>query len=133
MRQFRNVDPTQQAKTLIASGQVKAVGQETIGGVKTVHYTGTTPLAAYLEQLDPSMRDTVQKGLASKGVTEVRTELWIDAQYQVRRCHMVMGDTDLTSDYGDYGKPVNVVEPPAAETTDLADMLGNLDLSDLTT
>jgi hypothetical protein len=55
-------------------------------------------------------------------VKEIATELWVDEQYQPRRAELTMGEVDTRITYTDYGKPVNVVVPPAAETMDLAEL-----------
>lgn len=126
-KQFEDMDPAKQVKTLLATEGVKAVGEETVNGAATVHYTVNAPLSTYLGQLDAETRKNAEAELTKNGVTEVKIDLWVDEQYQPRRAHVVMGVmSDLTIDYTDYGKPVNVEEPPASETTDLAQMLEEL-------
>ncbi|HEV7898196.1 MAG TPA: hypothetical protein VGP31_10170 [Planosporangium sp.] len=126
-RQLDNMDPSKQVKTLIASGSVTVVGEDTVGGVKTVHYAATAPIAAYLGQLDPTMRPQVEKVLTDKGIKEAKVDLWVDEQYTLRRSRSVLGTaTDITVDYIDYNKPVTVTAPPAADTFDLAEMMNKL-------
>ncbi|MEU2611888.1 LppX_LprAFG lipoprotein [Micromonospora sp. NPDC007271] len=127
-KQFEDIDPTKQVKTLLATEGVTVVGEETVNGVRTVHYTVTTAVTNYLGQLDAKLRAGVEKELTKQGVKEVKLDLWVDEQYQPRRVHMVMGTmSDLTVDYTDYGKPVNVETPPPAETADFAEMLKGLE------
>jgi hypothetical protein len=126
-RQLDEVDPVRQVKTLLGMEGTTVVGEETVNGVKTVRYTNTSPVAAYLGQLDAEARESAEKAMAEQNVTEVKLDLWVDEQYQPRRAHMVMGAAgDLTVDYTDYNKPVTIEAPPAAETTDLAEMLAGL-------
>jgi hypothetical protein len=126
-RQLENMDPSKQVKTLVAGGSVTAVGEETVNGVKTVHYTANVPVSTYLGQLDPAMRPQVEKALTAKGVTETKVDLWVDEQYTMRRSRVVQGTgNDMTFDYTDYNKPVTVQAPPAAETFDLAEMMNKL-------
>jgi hypothetical protein len=126
-RQLDEVDPVRQVKTLLGMEGTTVVGEETVNGVKTVRYTNTSPVAAYLGQLDAEQRASAEKAMAEQNVTEVKLDLWVDEQYQPRRAHMVMGAAgDLTVDYTDYNKPVTIEAPPAAETTDLAEMLAGL-------
>ncbi|MEV4198613.1 LppX_LprAFG lipoprotein [Micromonospora globbae] len=126
-KQFEDVDPTKQVKTLLATEGVTVVGEETVNGARTVHYTVTAPVANYLGQVDAEMRAQVEQELTKQGVKEVTLDLWVDEQYRPRRVHMVMGTmSDMTMDYTDYGKPVTIETPPAGETTDLADMLKGL-------
>ncbi|SCF38700.1 hypothetical protein GA0074695_6424 [Micromonospora viridifaciens] len=127
-KQFDDIDPTKQVKTLLATEGVTVVGEETVNEVRTVHYTVTTPVANYLGQLDAKLREGVEKELAKQGVKEIKLDLWVDEQYQPRRVHMVMGTTgDLTVNYTDYGKPVNIETPAPAETVDFAEMLKGLE------
>ncbi|MGC9667857.1 hypothetical protein ACNTMW_15040 [Planosporangium sp. 12N6] len=125
-RQFDDVDPRKQVKTMIDSGALSVVGEETVAGVKTVHYASTAPMSTYLAQLDPATRPEAEKAMSAQGIKEVKTDLWVDEQYLMRRSHVVLGDTDMTTDYSDYGKPVTVTEPPAAEVFDMAEMLSKL-------
>ncbi|TDC31108.1 LppX_LprAFG lipoprotein [Micromonospora sp. 15K316] len=126
-KQFEDVDPTKQVKTLLATEGVKVVGEETINGTRTVHYTVTAPVATYLGQVDAKVRPQVEEQLAKQGVKDVTVDVWVDEQYRPRRVHSVMGTmSDLTVDYTDYGKAVNIETPPPAETADLAEMLKGL-------
>ena len=62
------------------------------------------------------------------GVKEVKTELWIDEQYQVRRARSFLNDAnDFVVNFTDFGKPVTVDVPPAAETADFAELLKGLE------
>ncbi|MEV0327092.1 LppX_LprAFG lipoprotein [Micromonospora echinospora] len=130
-KQFDDMDPTKQVKTLLATEGITAVGEETVNGAATVHYTVTAPVATYLGQFDAETRKGVEQELAKQGVKEVKLDLWVDEQYQPRRARMVMGTmSDLTIDYTDYGKPVTIETPAPADTTDLMEMLKELkDLS----
>jgi hypothetical protein len=125
-RQFDDVDPAKQLRVLQASGAIAVVGEEQVAGVRAVHYSGTAPLAAYLGKLDDKSRDAVQKKLSGKGVTEVRSDLWIDETYRLRRSHLVIGGTDLTTDFTDYDKPVTVEVPPASDMVDMDEILSKI-------
>ncbi|WP_433267558.1 hypothetical protein ACQPWR_06620 [Micromonospora vinacea] len=126
-KQFEDVDPVKQVKTLLAIEGTTVVGQETVNGVPTVHYTVTTPVATYLKQIDAMRRDATEKALATQGVKELKIDLWVDEQYRPRRAGLVMGAMgDMVVDYTDYDKAVTVETPPPAETTDFAEMLKGL-------
>ncbi|MEQ4305881.1 LppX_LprAFG lipoprotein [Plantactinospora sp. B6F1] len=126
-QQLKDVDPTKQVKTLLAIEGTTVVGEETLNGVPTVHYTVTAPLASYLGQLDADARKAVEQELAKNGIKEVKIDLWVDEEYLPRRAHMVMGTmTDMEIDYTDYGKPVNIDTPADSETADLGEMLKDL-------
>ncbi|MEU1396976.1 hypothetical protein ABZ403_13075 [Micromonospora zamorensis] len=126
-KQFEDADPVKQVKTLLAIEGTTVVGQETVSGVPTVHYTVTTPVATYLTQVDARHRSDTEKALAAQGVKKLKIDLWVDEQYRPRRAGMVMGNMgDMVIDYTDYGKAVTIETPPPAETADLAEMLENL-------
>ncbi|WP_025620192.1 hypothetical protein [Salinispora cortesiana] len=131
--QVQETDPVQQVETLLELEGVTVVGEETVDGVPTVHYsvTATTEehLALLKEQTELDSGDLGNAaGQAAKyGVTEIKTELWIDEQYWPRRARVTMGEMGvMTIDYTDYNEPVTIETPPAAETTDFAELLGDL-------
>jgi hypothetical protein len=125
--QMNNMDPGKQIKAMLASNQLKAVGVDTVGGVKTVHYAGDINLEQYLDAYStPAGRAKLKAGLVKAGLKSIKTELWVDEKYQVRKATIVSGPMDLTCTYADYGKPVNVVVPPAGETADLLELLKGL-------
>ncbi|RLP82689.1 MULTISPECIES: hypothetical protein [unclassified Micromonospora] len=126
-KQFEDADPTKQVKTLLASEGVSVVGEETVNGAPTVHYTVTTPVGTHLKQLDAEVRSGVEKQFAKEGVKDIKIDLWVDEQYRPRRAGMVMGTMgDMVIDYTDYDKAVTIETPPAAETADFAEMLQGL-------
>jgi len=121
-KQFENADPTKQIELLLASGKLKVIGEEQIGGVKTVHYSGLVPVSEYLKSVDAKSRAAAQAQMDKAGIKEIATDLWVDELYQPRQVKLKMGQIDSTTTYTDYGKPVNVTAPPAAETADLAEL-----------
>jgi hypothetical protein len=125
-KQFNDMDPGKQVRTLLDSGSIAAVGQEVVGGVPTVHYAGTVPVAKYLGEVASASRPQVEKQLSAKGISEIKLDLWVDEKYQPRRAHSVVGDTDVTVEYSDFNKPVSVVAPPASDTVDILDLMKNL-------
>ncbi|ABP56393.1 hypothetical protein [Salinispora tropica] len=131
--QIRDADPVQQVKTLLELEGVTVVGEETVGGVPTVHYSVTVTTEEHLAllekqgELDSASLANAEDQLAEFGVAEIQTELWIDEQYWPRRARVTMGEMGLmTVDYTDYNEPVTIETPPAAETTDFAELLGDL-------
>lgn len=131
--QMRDADPAQQVKTLLGLEGVTVVGEETVDGVPTVHYSVTVTTEEHLAllkeqtELDSGDLGNVAGQAAKYGVTEIKTELWIDEQYWPRRARVTMGEMGvMTIDYTDYNEPVTIETPPAAETTDFAELLGDL-------
>lgn len=131
--QMQNADPVQQVKTLLEIEGVTVVGEETVDGTPTVHYSVTATAEEHLAlleeqgKLDSAGQANAADQMDEFGVTEIKTELWIDEQYWPRRARMTMGEMGvMTVDYTDYNEPVTIEAPPAAETADFADFLGNL-------
>lgn len=122
-----DIDPAMQLKPLLSAESVTVVGEEAVNGAQTVHYAVTMPTAPYLTALPESVRKTTEEQLTKLGIKEVKTELWIDEQYQVRRGRTFLNDAnDIVVNFTDFNKPVTVDAPPAAETADFADLLKDL-------
>jgi hypothetical protein len=125
--QMNNMDPSKQVRAMLASKQLKAVGEETVDGVRTVHYSGTVTLEEYLDQYStPASRAKLKDQLTKSKLGPMKTDLWVDEKYQIHKGAIVANVMNLTYSYSDYGKPVNVVAPPAAETADLMELFKGL-------
>lgn len=126
-RQFQNMDPVKGVETLLNGKSVTVVGEETVDGVRTVHYSAVGTVESYLELQDEATRKSVQEQFTKAGVTEIKADAWVDEKYQPRRVHMVMGSVgDFTMNYTDYGTAVAVEVPPVSETLDFKEMLDGL-------
>ncbi len=121
-KQLEQADPAKQIKNLLDGGKLKVVGEETVDGAKTVHYSGTLTLEDYLARTAAGDRAQLKEQLEKASVTEIVTDFWIDEKYQPRKMQLKMGLVDVASTYTDYGKPVTVTAPPAAETSDFAEL-----------
>ncbi|WP_326557854.1 hypothetical protein [Micromonospora sp. NBC_01796] len=123
-----NIDPGQSLKPVLTAETVTVVGEETVNGAKTVHYTATVPSTAYVAATtDAKAREALEKELTKLGVKEVKVDLWVDEQYQLRRFRAYLNDAnDITADYTEYNKALTVDVPPAAETADFAEMMKGL-------
>jgi hypothetical protein len=130
LRQTREMDPSEQLKALLGSGGLKVVGEEKIDGVPTVHYSRVQTPEEFMAQLAEKVGQQPQakaiETLKKSGVTQIAVDVWVDEKYQPRRARTVMGKSDVTIDFRDYGKAVTVATPPAAQTADLAEMLKQL-------
>jgi hypothetical protein len=91
------------------------VGSEQMDGVPTEHYAFEVPLSAYGRVLSPEVLKLMQgmvKGPIAMGY-------WVDAGNLPRKLSSVMEisgkkqSTEIT--YSDWGKPVNIAAPPAAQ------------------
>lgn len=129
---IQKVDPVVQVKTLLGLEEVTVVGEETVDGTPTVHYTVTASTEEHLAMLEEQGEiDSAELAnsldeMAEFSVTEIKTDVWVDEQYWPRRARMTMGEIVITIDYTEYNEPVNIEVPPAAETNDFDALLEGL-------
>jgi hypothetical protein len=122
-RFLQEFDPVRQATALLDAGTVKAVGEETVGGVRAVHYRGLVPVAELVKGADPKIQSSLSGQLRLEGVTVVPLDLWVDAGYVPRRTRWKAGTASGTADYSAWGTTVTVTRPPADQTVPLAAVL----------
>lgn len=128
--EFQNNNPTRSVQMLIGSGDVKAVGSETVRGVATTHYSGLVDVAKLVGSqsgLDAATAKAVKAQLQSQGVTSDRVDVWVDGHgllvKKVEKAAMSTGSFTSTAYYTDYGVNVTVAAPPAAETMDISQLM----------
>ncbi|ALO95508.1 Putative lipoprotein [Streptomyces hygroscopicus subsp. limoneus] len=128
--QIQNATPNQSVKMLLASGDVKKVGEETISGVHTTHYSGTlnvADLAGKTSDLSAEQLSALKKQLSQAGVTTDTVDIWINDQdllvKKTEKADTANGAMTNTSFYSGYGVKVTAEAPPAGDTKDFADML----------
>lgn len=125
---------------------VKASGEQELKGVPTTRYVGTIDLKKVLagfsdvvsEDVDAATRKQLEVALeqfASLGIDEkIPFEIWIDEEGLPRRQRITMDFGDLvpgaeeasmemTVDFSDFGKAVDVKIPPPSEVTDVTETL----------
>lgn len=120
LKVVEKVDPAEQTKMFTASTDARKVGTETIDGVKTTHYVGTVTVAQALSRLDADARSRAQQILPSSGSSKINFDLWVDGSRLPRKLSSKVDNakdenSTVTVVYRDYGKPVSVTAPPAAE------------------
>ncbi|MEV0979097.1 hypothetical protein [Streptomyces sp. NPDC049915] len=119
--QLRNTAPVPPVKLLLASGDARAAGEETVAGRRTRHYTGTVDVASLAE-------GSLKKQLTDAGVRGEHIDLWVDDHdlivKKTEKAAMTSGLMTQTATYGDYGVHVAVQRPPAADTEDFAQLMG---------
>jgi hypothetical protein len=110
--------PTDALRQLEASGNAHKVGEETLDGVHTTHWTAT---------IDPKKLAKLEARTQAK-LTYAPVGVWIDDEGRVRKAH-ISGttsataatpavSTDMTMTFSDYGEDVHVTVPAASETFD---------------
>ncbi|WP_037680493.1 hypothetical protein [Streptomyces griseus] len=129
--QMRNTTPNQSVKLLLASGDVKKVGEETVRGVRATHYAGTVEvadLATKNSSLSAGQLAALHRQLEQAGVTTETIDIWVDDQdllvKKVEKGEMATGELTQTAYYSDYGVKVSTQAPPADDTEDFKALLG---------
>lgn len=114
--QIKQMRPDQQVTNYAVADQ-KVVGQETVDGVATTHYTSSPSAAAITKSLSPSLAAT----LSGKDLTDIKVDLWVDAQDHPRKVVSSMKlkgqPIETTLELSKFGEPVTITAPPAAQTT----------------
>lgn len=128
--QMQNSSPNQSVKLLLASGDVKKVGDETVRGEKTTHYAGTvnvSDLAAKSSHLTASQLTDLKKQFTQAGITTEDVDIWVNGKdllvKAVSKGELSSGTMSSTTYYSDYGVKVAAVAPSASDTTDFKDLL----------
>ncbi|MEV5512099.1 hypothetical protein AB0L50_03935 [Streptomyces flaveolus] len=101
---MRDTAPDEAVELLLTSDDVHEVGEETTSGRRTTHWSGTVA-----------------------GDTGRTVDIWVDAQdllvKKTERGRTETGELSQTAYYSDYGVPVSVELPPAADTADFKELL----------
>jgi hypothetical protein len=153
LRQSQSADlvgsnPISSLATLEQQGsKVQSLGTETIDGVACTGYAVTPSTQAMIAgakreyaTLGLSASATQQELNLIQGMSPPAVKLWIDANGLVRRMSVSLSMTvgngtaagnvdesgDVVMDFSDFGAPVTVSAPPAADTSSYQSILGSL-------
>ncbi|WP_406007305.1 hypothetical protein OG440_14870 [Streptomyces sp. NBC_00637] len=128
--QMQNTTPNQSVKLLLASGDVREVGEEKVRGQRTTHYSGTVEVADLAEKnssLSQSQLDELRKTLEQAGVTTETVDIWVDDRdllvKKVEKGETTAGAYSQTAYYTDYGTEVSAEVPPASDTADFSELV----------
>ncbi|KDN76510.1 hypothetical protein DF19_17425 [Streptomyces olindensis] len=117
---MRSSTPNQTLKLLLASEDVRKVGEETVRGRPATHWSGTVEAA---DVTDTALR----KQLTEAGVTTETVDIWIDKRNllvkKVEKARTATGPMTQTAHYGDYGVRVRAERPPLSDTGDFEDLM----------
>ncbi|MFF7990059.1 hypothetical protein ACFZDG_09745 [Kitasatospora xanthocidica] len=128
--QLKSADPVQGVRTLIASGKVTEVGQETVNGKPATHYTGELSAndiaGATGTGLTQEQLDQVKENLTAAGITSETIDVWVDADKLVvkrtEKADTKVGTMNATVTYSDYGTPVTTTAPDPSDTVELSEL-----------
>ena len=132
----QNADPAQQMRLLLASGDLKRVGTETVDGVKSTHYTGTVDPVRVVQQhagsnLTPDDVSKLKDALQQAGITSENIDLWLSqatslpVEIKVSANSTTAGQIATDLHFSDWGRPVSITAPPDDQVVDIS-QLGTL-------
>ena len=119
IQQVQSNNPLVQTQMLASAKNVRAVGTQTIDGVKTTRYTGSYTPSAGLAKLPAGLRAEAGKGLKALGIRTVDFTVWIDAQHQTRKVIVSENGSaeriTVTMQVTGINQPVSVTVPAASQ------------------
>jgi hypothetical protein len=129
--QLKQANPAMAARMLVASGDLRKVGQEAVRGATTTHYTGTldtAKLIASRQGLTPDDVKFLKKQLAAQGAVDAHIDLWVnsenlpvEAQEQMQTA---TAKVTRTTYFSNYGVAVDLSVPAASDTYTLHSVTG---------
>jgi len=122
------------ASLTAASSSVTRLGASTIRGVPVTGFALTIDPAKATAKVSAADKAGVLAFLKSLGSAAIPVDVWVDSQNLVRREKLSLTPTGgsgapagtsvvLTTDFYDFGVPVQVSAPPAAEVADLSQLI----------
>jgi hypothetical protein len=118
LQQVQSNNPLVQTQMLASAKHVRAMGTQTIDGVKTTRYAGSYSPSAGLAKLPPSLRAMASKAMQALGIRTVDFNVWLDAQHQTRK--VVISENGgieritIAMQVTDINQPVSVTVPAAS-------------------
>ncbi|OIJ95163.1 hypothetical protein [Streptomyces monashensis] len=131
--ELQNSTPTRSVQMLLASGDVKKVGEETVSGTRATHYSGTVnvaDLAGRSSNLDAAQLTALKQQLDKAGIATETIDIWLNDQNlpvkKTEKANTTKGLLTNTAYYSDYGVQVSAEAPPAGDTKDFKDLMKSL-------
>jgi outer membrane lipoprotein-sorting protein len=121
--------PSNALAYLQGSSTVSKVGEESVKGVKTTHYTVSADLDRAVEHASGATRDAVQGVISQSGVKNLPLDVWLDGNGYIRKVsydeHAGRRQAaKVTMELHDFGAPVAIAAPPSDSVVDLTRMVG---------
>ncbi|MGI5513885.1 hypothetical protein [Streptomyces sp. CA-106131] len=121
--QLRDTAPIRPVRLLLACGAVRRVGEETVRGRHTTHYSGTVTPANLSGEDAAALRERLEQA----GVTRETVDIWVDDHAllvkKVEKGELAGGRMSATAYYRDYGVKVSAGRPSAADTADFKELM----------
>jgi hypothetical protein len=118
--EMRDTTPNESVKLLLYSGDVRRLGEETVDGQHTIHYSGTVKAD---DVHDAELRERLEQA----GVATETVDVWInDRDLLVKKAEAAgtsAGEYTQAAHYSDYGTEVTVTAPPTGDTADFTELM----------
>ncbi|MGA4850638.1 hypothetical protein ACOBQB_32015 [Streptomyces sp. G5(2025)] len=128
--QMQNSTPNQSVKMLLASGDVKRVGEEEVRGTKATHYSGKVDVADFTAKstdLDEEQLSELKKQFEQAGMSTETIDIWVNDDdllvKKIEKADTKNGAFEQTAYYSDYGTPLSVEKPPASDTVGFKELM----------
>jgi hypothetical protein len=121
-----------------ASDDIEKVGSADVRGVKSVHLRGTLDMQKAIEAAPEGQRQQIEQALSQFGTAgqALPFDVFVDGDGLVRRFSMDLSGVagaatagatgSMTIDFFDFGAPVQIVLPPAADVFDATEQMSSL-------
>jgi lipoprotein LprG len=129
-RMLGQLDPSKTFDAFDAVTQLQEKGTQEIDGEETTRYAVTVDTRKALQA--QGMAGQVPQGQVPETITY---DVWVDGENLVRKLRMdipgpgqgaqALGEVDMT--LSEWGEPVDVSAPPAGQTTDMGQMMGQME------
>jgi hypothetical protein len=130
-------DPTQGLSYLLGvSNDVQRIGEDTVRGARTIHYSMQLDLTRAAPRLPAARRASFLRALQAIGSTTLPADVWVDAQGRIRKMETEVSYSPSigsaagrtlhmseTSEFYDFGVPVRVTPPPPSQVMDVSSRL----------
>jgi hypothetical protein len=133
---MKNSDPAEQMQPLLAAGDLKVVGTDTVNGEQATHYHGTVDPATALtgeaaaKNLTAAQVAQLKALFSGAGVKSDVMDVWIDSSGRLVKEQVVdtsaAGTTTVVMYLTGWGQPVTITPPPASQVGSLNSLLGGI-------
>jgi hypothetical protein len=130
-------DPSQYMNYLKSAASVTNLGQETIDGVQTTHYSAQLKLSKLTDAVPPALRQSMAQMVRTLEqrfhASYQPINVWIDQSNLIRKIQMTIDESvggqsvtsQITEQFTAYGTQPAPSVPPAGQTTNVLSLIAN--------
>lgn len=115
------LDPSKTFEAFDAITKLQEKGTQEVDGVETTRYAVTVDTQKALKA--QGMAGQVPQGQLPKTIDY---DVWVDADNLVRKLNMDVQGNAVDMTLSQWGEPVDISAPPAGQTTDMSEMMGQM-------